>query len=141
MADVDLPVAHVREQLAGAVDLIVHMARLGDGRRMVARVSAVEGLRRGHVVIEDVFAWRRTPAPGFVAGSRLPAMLTMLKGRDERIDPRAFRELVFAGETPSPPVTASPTNRRAALPPNPSGEHGDHSRWPGALRRLGTILD
>jgi hypothetical protein len=68
-------------------------------------------------------------------------MLTLLKERDERIDPRAFRELVCAGEAPSRPATTSPTNRLTALPADPSGEHGDHSRWPGALRRLGTILD
>jgi pilus assembly protein CpaF len=141
MADVDLPVAHVREQLAGAVDLIVHMARLGDGQRMVARVSAVEGLRGGHVVVEDVFAWRRGPEPGFVAASRLPAMLALLEGRDERIDPRAFRELVSAGYRVPHPVTASPISRTAAPPAAPSGEHPGHNPWPGTLRRLGTILD
>jgi hypothetical protein len=123
------------------VDLIVHMARLGDGQRMVARVSAVEGLRGGHVVVEDVFAWRRGPEPGFVAASRLPAMLALLEGRDERIDPRAFRELVSAGYRVPHPVTASPISRTAAPPAAPSGEHPGHNPWPGTLRRLGTILD
>jgi pilus assembly protein CpaF len=142
MADVDLPVAHVREQLAGALDLIVHMARLGDGRRMVARVSAVEGLKAGRVAVEDVFAWRRTPVPGFVATSRLPAMLSLLEGRDERVDPRAFRELMSAGKEGTVPRKRS---GGSPLPPHhvarPAPDPGDRLGWPGRLRRLGTILD
>jgi len=42
MSDVDLPVGHVRDQIAGALDLVVHMARLSDGRRGVSRISAIE---------------------------------------------------------------------------------------------------
>ena len=37
MSDVQLPVSHVREQVAGALDLIVHMNRMPDGRRGVSR--------------------------------------------------------------------------------------------------------
>src|SRR5881397_3976959 len=67
MSDVELPVSHVREQIAGALDLIVHMSRVPDGSRVVARISAVEGLRSESVVLEDVFVWRRRPSAGFVA--------------------------------------------------------------------------
>jgi pilus assembly protein CpaF len=142
MADVDLPVGHVREQLAGALDLIVHMARLGDGRRMVARVSAVEGLRGGRVAVEDVFAWRRTPAPGFVATSRLPTMLSLLEERDERVDPRAFRELMSAGKVgPNSMKRAGGTRTTDDRAGHPPAEGADRREWPGALRRLGTILD
>lgn len=41
MANVDLPLDAVREQLRSAVDLVVHLARRPDGRRMVAQVSEV----------------------------------------------------------------------------------------------------
>ena len=34
MSDVDLPVAHVRAHVASAIDLVVHTARLRDGRRV-----------------------------------------------------------------------------------------------------------
>src|SRR6266487_5531596 len=53
MSDVELPVAHVREQIAAALDLIVHMTRLPDGRRGVSLVAAVEGLRRDVVALDD----------------------------------------------------------------------------------------
>src|SRR5438046_3316696 len=64
MSDIELPVAHVREQIAGALDLIVHMTRLSDGRRAVARVCAVEGIRAGLIVLQDIFTLRRGPGPG-----------------------------------------------------------------------------
>jgi pilus assembly protein CpaF len=41
MADVDLPHAAIREQVADALDLVVHQARLRDGRRQVTAVSEV----------------------------------------------------------------------------------------------------
>jgi pilus assembly protein CpaF len=41
MADVGLPAAAVREQLAAAVDLVVHTERRGDGRRAVVEVVEV----------------------------------------------------------------------------------------------------
>lgn len=47
MADVDLPHAAVREQVADALDLIVHQARLGDGRRAVVAVSEVVRVASG----------------------------------------------------------------------------------------------
>src|ERR671924_2285853 len=44
MSDVDLPVDHVREQVASTIDLLVHTARLSEGRRLVSKVTSVEGL-------------------------------------------------------------------------------------------------
>jgi pilus assembly protein CpaF len=93
MSDVELPVSHVREQIAGALDVIVHMSRTSDGTRVVARISAVEGLRGGSILVEDVFAWRRGPDPGFEATGAMPSVMRLLDERDERIDPRAFTAL------------------------------------------------
>ena len=54
MSDVDLPVAHIREQIAAAIDLIVQTVRQRDGRRLVTRLAAVEGLRDGRIALRDV---------------------------------------------------------------------------------------
>jgi pilus assembly protein CpaF len=43
MSDVALPLDAVREQLSSALDLIVHIARLPDGRRRVIQVAEVAG--------------------------------------------------------------------------------------------------
>ena len=47
MSDVDLPVAHVRAQVAGGIDLVVHTARLREGRRVVMQIATVDGLDEG----------------------------------------------------------------------------------------------
>jgi pilus assembly protein CpaF len=41
MSDVALPLEAVREQLAAAIDLVVHIVRAGDGARQVAQVAEV----------------------------------------------------------------------------------------------------
>jgi pilus assembly protein CpaF len=69
MSDVDLPVEHVREQIASTIDVVVHMSRLADGRRVVARVTSVEGMSQGRPVLRDVFrfgpeGWRFEPRVG-----------------------------------------------------------------------------
>ena len=50
MGGVDLPHAAIRDQVAGAIDLVVHQARLPDGRRRVVSVAEVDprGRRAGH---------------------------------------------------------------------------------------------
>jgi pilus assembly protein CpaF len=148
MSDVDLPMTHVREQIASALDLVVHMTRLPDGRRSVAKVSAVEGIRRGEVIVDDVFVWKRAPHPGFQTTSKVEEMLAVLEERDERVDPRVFRGLVAAGkaggngsgETGNGSGAPGPTGVPLRLT-HPLHVRHDRSRWPGSLRRLGTILD
>jgi pilus assembly protein CpaF len=55
MSGVGLPVSHIREQIASTVDLVVHMARLSSGQRVISQVSAVEGVANGRPVLRDVF--------------------------------------------------------------------------------------
>ncbi|MGH2711911.1 MAG: CpaF family protein, partial [Actinomycetota bacterium] len=59
MSDVDLPVDHVREQIASTIDLVVHLARLPDGRRVISRVASIEGLENGRTLLRDVFSLHR----------------------------------------------------------------------------------
>src|SRR5438552_11202147 len=58
MSDVALPAAHVRNQVTAAVDVIVHLARLRDGRRIVWQIAAVEGTHRGEPVVTELFGFR-----------------------------------------------------------------------------------
>jgi pilus assembly protein CpaF len=43
MAGMDLPVRAIREQVASAVDLIIHIQRYSDGTRKIMRISEVLG--------------------------------------------------------------------------------------------------
>ena len=60
MAGVDLPLRAIREQIAAAFDLVVHLERLPDGTRRVVKVSEVQGLEGDTIVMQDVFVFVRT---------------------------------------------------------------------------------
>jgi pilus assembly protein CpaF len=62
MSDVDLPASHVREQIAATIDLVVAMVRLRDGRRVISRVTAVEGTAGGRPALRDLFVHDRRGA-------------------------------------------------------------------------------
>jgi pilus assembly protein CpaF len=55
MSDVDLPAAHVREQIAQTIDVVVHMRRLPEGRRVVDRISTVEAAAGDRPSLRDIF--------------------------------------------------------------------------------------
>ncbi len=55
MAGIDFPIKVVREQIAGAIDLIVQQARLRDGSRKVTRITEVQGMEGDVVVLQDIF--------------------------------------------------------------------------------------
>ena len=57
MADVALPLAAVREQVAGAIELVVHQARGRDGERRVVGVAEVVRLAGGPAT-RELYAWR-----------------------------------------------------------------------------------
>jgi pilus assembly protein CpaF len=55
MAGMDLPVRAIREQMASAIDLIVHLTRLRDGTRRVTHVTEVQGMEGDVIVLQDLF--------------------------------------------------------------------------------------
>jgi pilus assembly protein CpaF len=71
MAGLDLPVRAIREQVASALDLIVHVSRLADGKRRVTHVTEVVGMEGQTVTLQDVFLFQQTgiDARGKVLGN------------------------------------------------------------------------
>ncbi len=55
MAGMDLPLRAIREQVASAVNLIVHLTRLRDGTRRVTHVTEVQGMEGDIVTLQDAF--------------------------------------------------------------------------------------
>jgi pilus assembly protein CpaF len=53
MADVDLPLLAIRQQIESAIDLVVQVRRLGDGSRRITQISEVSR-RDGDLVVSDV---------------------------------------------------------------------------------------
>jgi pilus assembly protein CpaF len=88
MSDVDLPAAHVRSQVLGAIDVIVHLARLRDGRRVVWEIASVEAPAGDQPVIEPVFRFRVRDGGGgrHEASGFLPRIASLLTERGEVVE-------------------------------------------------------
>ena len=55
MTGYELPLRAIREQIASAVDLIVHTARLKDGSRKVVNITEVYGIDDDEILTQDIF--------------------------------------------------------------------------------------
>ena len=98
MGNIDLPVRAIREQIASAIDLIVHTARFPDGSRKVTRITEILGMdERADIRFNDIF-WFQQEGLGdrgetlgaFRASDAPPAILEDLKIKGFQIDERVF---------------------------------------------------
>ena len=60
MTGLELPLRAIREQIAAAVDLIVHTARLKDGSRRIVNITEVFGIEDDEILTQDIFAFVQT---------------------------------------------------------------------------------
>jgi len=60
MAGMDLPLRAIREQVASAIDLIVHQERMRDGSRKVVNITEVQGMEGDVIVMSDIFVFEQT---------------------------------------------------------------------------------
>ena len=60
MTGYELPLRAIREQVASAVDLIVHTARLKDGSRKIINITEVYGIEDDEILVQDIFAFDQT---------------------------------------------------------------------------------
>jgi len=54
MSGIELPQRAIREQMASAVDLIIHQSRLKDGTRRITHVTEVDGMEGPVITLQDV---------------------------------------------------------------------------------------
>ena len=94
MSDVDLPAAHIRNQVASAIDVVVQLARLRGGRRVVWEIAAVEGTHRGEPVVSPLYRFRGRDGDeaGFEATGSMPRITEVLADRGEDVGDRLFEE-------------------------------------------------
>jgi pilus assembly protein CpaF len=92
MSDVDLPASHIRNQVAAAVDIVVHLARLREGRRVVWEIASVEGTHRGEPVMETLYRFRPRlgAGGGFSCTGAIPQVASRLMERGEVVDDAMF---------------------------------------------------
>ncbi len=57
MAGMDLPIRAIREQVAAAVDLVVHQTRFKDGSRRITHITEVERMEGDVITLQDIFVY------------------------------------------------------------------------------------
>ncbi len=59
LSGITIPEKSLRQQIASAVSLVVHLSRLSDGRRRILRISEIVGMEESTIEMEDVFVFHR----------------------------------------------------------------------------------
>jgi pilus assembly protein CpaF len=60
MAGLALPDRAIREQVASALQLIVHVSRVSDGSRKILSIQEIVGMEGPVVTMQEIFRFRRT---------------------------------------------------------------------------------
>jgi pilus assembly protein CpaF len=60
MANLNIPERAIRQQIASAVNLIVHMSRLADGTRKVTSVTEITGMEGEVISMQDLFVFDKS---------------------------------------------------------------------------------
>ncbi len=58
MNEMEIPVSAIRGYIENAIDIVVQIDRMGDGKRKVSSISEVNGIRDGRVNISEIFGFR-----------------------------------------------------------------------------------
>ena len=88
MAGMELPVRAVREQIASAINLVVHQERMRDGSRRVTNITEVSGMEGDVITTTDIFIFEQT---GFENGKVLGRL------RPSGLRPKFMDKLESAG--------------------------------------------
>ena len=88
MNEMAIPVGAVRGYIENAVDIVVQIDRLTDGRRKVTSISEVNGLSDGNIVVREIFGYVQTDTTDdgtvigdFVKKRRTPNVYDKIKRR------------------------------------------------------------
>jgi pilus assembly protein CpaF len=102
MAGFEMPLAVIRNYIATAVRLVVHVSRLKGGARRLTRISEIVGLKgRKHYLVRDVFGFRQTAVRGgravgeFYATGYVPRFLPRLQAAGVELPAELFAERVL----------------------------------------------
>ncbi|MFN6127689.1 MAG: CpaF family protein [Planctomycetota bacterium] len=102
MAGFELPVKAIRQQIAGAVDLIIQANRLQGGPRRVLNITEVQGLEQDTVVLQDIYRFiqegvdENGKAHGYFEATGVrPSFMARLEAAGVRLPSSAFRQRIM----------------------------------------------
>ncbi|HEX7620806.1 MAG TPA: CpaF family protein [Anaerolineales bacterium] len=100
MAGLDMPLLAIRRQIAAAVNLIVHLARLSDGSRKMTHITELSGMEGDMVTLTDIFKFNQTgvsPEGKIIGQIRPTGMRPMFSPRLEASGFKLGGEIFGAG--------------------------------------------
>ncbi len=60
MAGMEIPIKAIREYIENAINLVVHVERLSDGRRKVTNISEIVGFKEDIIELKEIFTFKQT---------------------------------------------------------------------------------
>ena len=88
MAGMEIPIKAIREYIENAIDIVINVSRLSDGRRKVTSISEVDGFNDGIIELKEIFNFKQTglTSTGEVDGAfdlkkRIPSVLKKIKSK------------------------------------------------------------
>jgi pilus assembly protein CpaF len=97
MAGLEISPRSVRQQIASAIEIVIQVERMDDGRRRVVSISEVVGMEEEVITMQDIFRFRRKGRGeggevlgDFEATGVRPKMADILRARGIELDPRMF---------------------------------------------------
>jgi pilus assembly protein CpaF len=106
MGGLDVPIRVLRDYVASAIDVIVQLARLPDGRRIVSEVVEVTASPEDGIRTETIHRFRLVGVRdgevigGFEATGARPRFMALLESRGIRVDPGTFEAGLLGREAP-----------------------------------------
>jgi pilus assembly protein CpaF len=93
LAGVELPMRAVKEQIAAAIDLVVHLERLPDGRRIVRSVAELQGMEGDTYRLAELFVADPDPTTGSVLRptGQIPMFLDRIAAAGRTVPVSIFR--------------------------------------------------
>ncbi len=88
MAGMELPMRAIREQIASAIDLVVHQERLRDGTRKIVNITEVAGMEGDVITMTDIYIFEQA---GYENGKVVGRL------RPTGLRPRFYEKIEAAG--------------------------------------------
>lgn len=104
MAGLNYPIHVIRQQMASALNLLVHLGRLTGGQRKVLNIAELTGMEGDAVLLQDIFSFKQTgigkdgQAQGHFESSGVrPQLLERLKAEGFELPPEMFQRRILNG--------------------------------------------
>ncbi|WP_413585953.1 ATPase, T2SS/T4P/T4SS family [Bdellovibrio sp. HCB274] len=128
MSGMELPIRAIREQIAGAVNLIVQISRLSDGSRKILSITEVAGMQGDVVTLAEIFRFKETGYDKnrriqgtFQATGTIPSFIQKLSDKGVVIPREIFSNEPAAAKAPAGTPAGGAAPGAGLMPKMPGG--------------------